>query len=66
MKKLLTRLRPDSNLTEVKSLYEIPQRKKGDDMPHYQVFKPNLIQQADLLYFPEDNIDDDKNTFGSE
>ena len=63
MKKLLTRLRPDNNLDEVKSLYKTPERENGFDMPRYQVFKPGLIQQADLLYLPEDNIDDDKKYF---
>ena len=57
MKNILSRLRPNNNLDDIKSLYKVPERENGDDMPHYQVFKSNLIEQADLLYLPEDKLD---------
>ena len=63
MKNILSRLRPNNNLDELKSLYKVPERENGDDMPHYQVFKSNLIEQADLLYLPEDKLDNDKKIF---
>jgi hypothetical protein len=63
MKNILSRLRPNNNLDEIKSLYKVPERENGDDMPHYQVFKSNLIEQADLLYLPEDKLDNDKKIF---
>jgi len=63
MKNILSRLRTNNNLDEIKSLYKVPERENGDDMPHVQVFKAGLIEQADLLYLPEDKLDNDKKIF---
>ena len=63
MKNILSRLRTNNNLDEIKSLYKVPERENGDDMPHVQVFKSGLIEQADLLYLPEDKLDNDKKIF---
>jgi len=43
----------DKDVNELKSLYQIPLKEKGDSMPHYQVFSDG-IQQADLLFMPKD------------
>jgi len=63
MKSILSKLRPNNNLDELKSLYQVPQRETGDDMPHTQVFKEGLMEQADLLYLPEDKQGDTKKIF---
>ena len=60
MKNLLSKLRPHTNLNELKELYKIPNSEKNDDLPHYQVFKSGLMEQADLLYLPEDKLSDFK------
>ena len=44
----------DDDVNELKSLYQIPIKEKGNMMPHFQVFKDGL-QQADLLFLPQDN-----------
>lgn len=44
----------DKDVNELKSLYQIPKTEKGQDMPHYQIFKDGY-QQADLLFLPMDN-----------
>jgi len=38
----------------IDNLYEIPKRDKGVNMPHFQYYDPNVFQQADLLFLPED------------
>ena len=50
MKNILSKLRPNNQneLNELKTLYKIPDRENNDDMPHYQVFKSGLMEQADL------------------
>ena len=35
-------------------LYEIPKKDKGVNLPHFNVPEPNIVQQADLLFLPED------------
>ena len=60
MKGILSKLRQNNNLNDLNSLYKTPERENKDDSPHVQVFKENLIQQADLLYLPEDRLDNDK------
>jgi hypothetical protein len=60
MKSILSKLRQNNNLNDLNSLYKTPERENKDDSPHVQVFKENLIQQADLLYLPEDNLSNDK------
>ena len=44
----------DEDINELKSLYQVPLKEKGHDMPHFQVFKDGF-QQADLLFMPMDN-----------
>ena len=63
MKSILAKLRPSNNLDELKSLHKVPERENGNDMPHVQVFKSNLMEQADLLYLPEDKLDNNKKLF---
>jgi hypothetical protein len=52
------------NSKEIKnlnSLYETPKKEKGVDMPHLQIFEPNYLHQADLLYMPTDDLEAEKN-----
>ena len=35
-------------------LYKVPRRDKGDNAPHFNVPEPGVVQQADLLFLPED------------
>ena len=37
------------------SLYEIPKKDKGLNVPHFQPVDPNITQQADLLTLPADD-----------
>jgi hypothetical protein len=39
---------------KIKNLYKVPLRDKGVNMPHFQYYAPNLSQQADLLFLPND------------
>ena len=43
-----------NNKTVLNSLYKRPHRELGVDAPHFQILKPNVLQQADILYVPED------------
>jgi len=64
MSELIKQLRPDKNLSELKSLYTKPKHEvKVIEQPSFQVFKSGLIAQADLLYLPEDKLDNDKKIF---
>lgn len=36
-------------------LYKTPTKDKGDNIPHMVTIAPNKIQQADILYLPEDD-----------
>ena len=42
----------NKRILELKELTIIPQKEKNNEMPHMQVFKPNHIEQADLLFMP--------------
>jgi hypothetical protein len=48
-----------SNKSKSKSvlsqLYKKPKKDKGVNVPHFQVDKPNVTQQADLLFLPSDD-----------
>ena len=44
----------DKYINELNSLYQTPKPDRGSEMPHYQVLQ-NGIQQADLLFLPDDN-----------
>lgn len=35
-------------------LYKVPKKDKGKNMPHFQVLAKDYVNQADLLYLPED------------
>jgi len=53
IKKLNKDLRPGNNkFTELQSLMKIPQKETKEEMPTVQDFKPNFIQQADVLSMP--------------
>jgi len=39
---------------EVVNLYKRPKKDKGDDMPHITSFEAGQVQQADLLFLPDD------------
>ena len=54
LKKNIENTSRDKDVNELKSLYQIPKREKGQEMPHYQIFSDGL-QQADLLFLPHDN-----------
>ena len=42
----------NKRILELKQLTTIPQKEKNNEMPHMQVFKPNHLEQADLLFMP--------------
>jgi hypothetical protein len=63
LKSILSKVRPNNNLDELKSLHKVPDRENGDDMSHTQVFKEGLIEQADLLYLPEDKQENNDKIF---
>ena len=42
----------NKRILELKQLTNIPQKEKYNEMPHMQVFKPNHLEQADLLFMP--------------
>ena len=42
----------NKRILELKQLTIIPQKEKNNEMPHMQVFKPNHLEQADLLFLP--------------
>ena len=43
----------------ISQLTRAPIKDKGDDIPHLSnnILKAGVFQQADLLYLPEDNLD---------
>lgn len=40
------------NAEELSELYDIPLKEKQSDMPHYEVYEPYYMEQADTLYLP--------------
>ena len=42
----------NKRILELKQLTIIPQKEKNNEMPHMQVFTPNHLEQADLLFMP--------------
>jgi hypothetical protein len=54
LKNDLTNKSRDEDVNELKSLYQIPIKESGHEMPHYQVFEDGW-QQSDLLFLPMDN-----------
>ena len=36
------------------NLYAIPKKDKGQNRPSFQYYEPNIFQQADLLFLPDD------------
>ena len=42
----------NKRILELKQLTSIPQKEKYNEMPHMQVFTPNNLEQADLLFMP--------------
>jgi hypothetical protein len=53
LKKIVNNLLRTSDTAELHSLFKQP--KKEADMARFQVFKPNLIQQADILFITNDH-----------
>jgi hypothetical protein len=47
-------LGPEEDTRKLQSLYKQPRAEKKEDMAQFQVFKSNLIQQADLLFITND------------
>lgn len=41
---------------EAIELFTVPKKETYNDMPHYQVFKPNYLNQCDLLFLPSDRF----------
>lgn len=44
----------------LRNIYKRPKRDKGDEMPKFQEFKPNVVHQMDILYLPTDPNTGDK------
>ena len=42
----------NKRILELKQLTKIPKKEKNNEMPHMQVFTPNHLEQADLLFMP--------------
>ena len=42
----------NKRILELKQLTTIPKKEKNNEMPHMQVFKPDHLEQADLLFIP--------------
>ena len=42
----------NKRILELKQLTTIPKKEKNNEMPHMQVFTPNHLEQADLLFMP--------------
>ena len=42
----------NKRILELKQLTTIPQKEKNNEMPNMQVFTPNHLEQADLLFMP--------------
>ena len=42
----------NKRILELKQLTTIPQKEKNNEMPHMQVFKPDHLEQTDLLFMP--------------
>jgi hypothetical protein len=53
LNKKKTKHKKDDDL--LNNLYKVPKKDKKENSPTFQVFKPNLIHQADLLFLPDDN-----------
>ena len=48
---------PNKKLSDQKlfNMFQVPSKDKGKNMPHFSEIAPNLIQQADILFLPDDN-----------
>ena len=42
----------NNRILELKQLTTVPKIEKNNEMPHFQVFKPDYLEQADLLFMP--------------
>ena len=38
----------------IDKLFQVPKKEKGVEQAHFQKYKPNMFQQADLLFLPSD------------
>ena len=47
-------LGPEEDTRNLQSLFKQPRAEKKEDMAQFQVFKSNLIQQADILFITND------------
>ena len=54
LKKIVKNILHGEDTRKLDSLFKQPQAEKKEDMAQFQVFKSNLIQQADLLFITHD------------
>ena len=54
LKSIVRELLQGKDTRKLESLYKRPQPEKKEDIPKFQVFEPNLIHQADLLFITHD------------
>jgi hypothetical protein len=54
LKKIIKNVLNGQETKKLDSLFKQPKAEKKEDMPQFQVFKSNLIQQADLLFITHD------------
>ena len=54
LKKIVKNILNGQDTKNLDSLFKQPKAEKKEDMPQFQVFKSNLIQQADLLHITHD------------
>lgn len=52
--------KPKTDKSLLSSLYEQPKKEKGVDIPHLQIFEPNYLHEADLLFMPTDDLNENK------
>lgn len=50
----ITGKKKDLSNEEIYNLYTIPKKDKGKDKARYQPIPPNVVQQVDLLFMPDD------------
>jgi len=54
LKKIIKNVLNGQETKKLDSLFKQPKAEKKEDMAQFQVFKSNLIQQADLLFITHD------------
>ena len=51
---LKSKKKKKGTVTLLDNLFKVPKKDKGDDMPTFQRYDPNIYHQADILYLPHD------------